>query len=649
MKKLKFLFGVHCHQPVGNFDHVFEDAYSRAYLPFFETLARHPKIKFAAHLSGVLFDWLGKNHPEFLDLLNKLIKRGQLELLSGGYYEPILSIIPDADKLGQIELQNQFIRQKFLRAPQGLWLTERVWEPSLPKILSQAGIEYVLLDDDHFIRTGMNPDKLFGYYITEEKGETIKVFPISRRLRELIPFRSPGEILEYLKSIPNPDGNAAVCFVDDGEKFGMRPETHKWIYEEGYLEKLLSLLSANSDWIEFTSFSNYLEEYLPCGRIYLASGSYNEMQKWSSLSPEPEFNGYFRNFFVKYPAANRMHKRMLLLSHKLNSLFSGKSLIGKDKKTELDLARKHLFAGQCNCAFWHGMFGGLFLNHLRHAIYSNLIQAENLLSSLSRGGKPFVELTLGDFDKDGEDEVILSNDLLNLYFSPRQGGALFELDYKPKAFNLLNTMEQVYSRFSLLDHFLLPDTSFSQFVSAENCEAADFIGGRYSFMPKRKPGEVGLRLEREGNVSGAPVKVSKSISLYPKQSIFSVEYEVTNLGREPDEFWFGVEFNFSMLAGNAPDRYYVIGKKKLKDKSLGSSGETENVSLLKLVDEYSGFDVSLELGKPATLWRFGVVTTSRSEKGFDNIYQSSCLLFNWKFKLGPNETWKVKVLVRIEE
>jgi hypothetical protein len=198
------------------------------------------------------------------------------------------------------------------------------------------------------------------------------------------------------------------------------------------------------------------------------------------------------------------------------------------------------------------------------------------MEKLSRGGRPFVELTISDFDKDGEDEVILANDLLNLYFSPARGGALFELDYKPRAFNLVAT------EFSLLDHFFGPDEG----------EIGDFASNKYQFLPRRQGAEVGLRLSREGRVEGAPVKVEKSVSLFTKHSIFTVEYEVTNLGGEPDEFWFGVDLDLS-----------------------------------KLVDEGSGFEVSLEFDKPALAQRFP----------------------SWKFKLEPRQAWRLKGTVRIEE
>src|SRR5216117_3789964 len=74
-----------------------------------------------------------------------------------------------------------------------MWLAERVWEPHLPRVLAQAGVEYVLLDDSHFAQAGLDPDALGGYYLTEDQGVRLRVFPISQRLRYLIPFAEVEE------------------------------------------------------------------------------------------------------------------------------------------------------------------------------------------------------------------------------------------------------------------------------------------------------------------------------------------------------------------------------------------------------------------------------------------------------------------------
>ncbi len=126
--------------------------------------------------------------------------------MTGGFYEPILPIIPDDDKIGQINMESDFIKKNFLTKPRGLWLTERVWEPHLAKQLNLAKVEYITVDDYHFISAGSEEKDLLGYYVTEEEGYTLNVFPISKQLRYLVPFRMPQETMDYLKSIATEDG-----------------------------------------------------------------------------------------------------------------------------------------------------------------------------------------------------------------------------------------------------------------------------------------------------------------------------------------------------------------------------------------------------------------------------------------------------------
>ena len=150
MEKVAFLFCVHNHQPVGNFPHVLEDAYSKAYRPFIEVLKKYPFMKISIHYSGVLWDFFKESHPDFLKTLRELVKIGQLEMMTGGYYEPILAVIPDEDKIGQIKRLTQTIRKEMEVTPQGMWLAERIWEPHLPKYLKKAGVGYITIDDYHF-------------------------------------------------------------------------------------------------------------------------------------------------------------------------------------------------------------------------------------------------------------------------------------------------------------------------------------------------------------------------------------------------------------------------------------------------------------------------------------------------------------------
>jgi 4-alpha-glucanotransferase len=460
MHKVAFLFCVHNHQPVGNFLHIIEDAYQKAYLPFIEVLTKYPFMKVSIHYTGILWDFFKEHHPSFLDTLRELVQKKQLEMMTGGYYEPILAVIPDVDKVGQIEKLTQTIEEEMGVTPRGMWLAERVWEPHLPKYLNEAGVEYVTIDDYHFKKSGLRGEELYGYYLTEEDGNVLKVFPGNETLRYIIPFHPPQETLEYLSKHRGSSG--AAIFADDGEKFGVWPYTYHSVFEEGWLERFFELIGKNLDWIEPMHLGAYAIRERPLGRIYLSSSSYMEMDEWNlpteamveygkvveKLKELPEGEqirrflkgGFWRNFFAKYPESNDMHKRVLHLRKK----------IGKEKEpfSRNQDPLPYLYQAQCNDAYWHGVFGGLYLPHLRHAIYENLIKAEALYDQKMHPEPEWVDLEKLDFNGDGDEEVILKNPEMVLLFSSR-GGSLLEMDDRSKAFNILGTLtrrEEGYHR-----------------------------------------------------------------------------------------------------------------------------------------------------------------------------------------------------------
>ena len=126
--------------------------------------------------------------------------------------------------------------------------------------------------------------------------------------------------------------------------------------------------------------------------------------------------GFWRNFLTKYPEAGHMHKKMLYISEKLDDLRKKGG-----KKKILDKAAKELYRGQCNCAYWHGVFGGLYLFHLRRAVYYHLIKSEKYMDEAVHGNRVFCDVVCRDFDADGLDEVILENKEYALYFDPADG------------------------------------------------------------------------------------------------------------------------------------------------------------------------------------------------------------------------------------
>ncbi len=698
MGKIYFAFGIHNHQPVGNFDFVFEDAYQRAYLPFLEVLEAHPKIRISQHYSGILFDWLFEHHPEYIERLTAMVKKGQIEMISGAHYEPILMTIPDRDKTGQIHKLTATLKRHTGYAARGLWLAERVWEPHLPKVLRESGIEYTIVDDAHFKYAGLREDQLTGYFITEEQGVTLNIFPISEKLRYTIPFQDPEATLEYFRHVASLGENQVAIFADDGEKFGVWPGTYDHVFGNRWLEHFFTALEKNSDWVEMVHFSEVLDLVPPKGRVYLPTASYREMMEWAlpaqafreledfeqklkELDLFEKYNiyvrgGFWRNFLAKYPESNRMHKKMLYVS---NTIEKNREQLPEEV---VEKARDHLWAGQCNCPYWHGVFGGLYLTHLRHAIYQNLIQAEVLLDETLN--RKTARVSVFDLTGNGKDDIIVETPVFNIYLDPSVGGNIFELDYKPQAVNILDTMtrheegyhrkllghqvnqnegdgvasihdlvlakeenlEQYlkydwYFRNALIDHFLAPGTEIRQFADSDYEELGDFVNQPYQYEIREDQREVNIELSRDGQIrlngNSYAVRIVKNLRVRHHAEEIEVSYEVRNQSQQELNVHFGVEWNVSLLAGNSPDRYFEIPGHALTEKNLASFGETDSVKEVALVDEWQDLRVAFQLEDPVTLWRFPIETVSLSEAGFERVYQNSALLFQWKFSLKPKE------------
>jgi len=133
LARINLAFCIHSHQPTGNFPWVFRNAYDRAYRPFLEVVRRHPHIKVVLHYSGSLLTWLEENRLEIFDNISYLVRQGRAEMLTGGFYEPILAIIPERDTLGQITYLTEYLKRHFDADPKGLWLTERVQHAALSR------------------------------------------------------------------------------------------------------------------------------------------------------------------------------------------------------------------------------------------------------------------------------------------------------------------------------------------------------------------------------------------------------------------------------------------------------------------------------------------------------------------------------------
>ena len=427
-----FAFGLHLHQPVGNFGSVFEQHLDQVYRPLLEALDRGGAWPVTLHVSGPLLDWLERHAPSYLDLLGGHVAAGRIELLLAGYDEPILAVLARDDRLEQLGRMREALRRRFGVEATGLWLTERVWEPDLAEDLARAGVEYALVDDRHFLVAGFEREQLHRPFLTESGGRTVALFPIDERLRYLVPFQPPSDLAAYFRRL-RADGAPVAILADDGEKFGGWPGTLEWVYQKGWMTEFTTTLAALRDAgeIRLVTFAEALRTAPTGGLAYLPSASYREMEGWAlppaaalrlsdletSLGRErtegPEGallrGSHWRNFFVKYPESNRMLKKMQALS-----------ALCRERGDPAE-ARRAIGRAQCNDAYWHGVFGGLYLPHLRDAVWQELARAERLL----RAGEELTHETI-DLDRDGQAEIWIHGPAFSAVVSPARGGAIEE-------------------------------------------------------------------------------------------------------------------------------------------------------------------------------------------------------------------------------
>ena len=708
MERVPLVWAVHNHQPVGNFDFVFEHFTERCYAPLLSILERHPRIRLAMHWSGSLFEWLEAHRPRVLDALGQLVDRRQIELLGGGFYEPMLTSLPWDDALGQLSMMREYLLRRFGTDPQGVWLAERVWEPELASLLARAGARYTLLDDTHFFYAGVEPGRLSGYYLTEKTGDPLAVFPIDQKLRYLVPFRAVDEVLADVAGAAAA-GTRGLIYGDDGEKFGGWPGTHEWVIEKGWLERFFTDLEEEGA-VELMSPADYLGRFPPSGRIYLPTSSYEEMLTWALPTPaihryedlreELERRGLYEqarpflrggqwlNFMAKYTEANHLHKRMLVVSRKLQAARAS----GEADEAMLAPVQQALFRGQCNCAYWHGLFGGLYLPHLRDSVYRELIHAENLLDEHTTGGRNWLSFEQLDFDADLEEEIIVESRWINAYFDPAAGGTLVELDYRPARFNLTNVLtrrEESYHRKldrtlpsgqpdprregeppleqilftdalprrSLLDRFPSRETTVFDLLQANYEEEGDFLGAPYQVDEAllHEEGEHGfqfeLRMSREGflrrNGWQLPLRVEKHVVMGPDQPELTIHYNLTNLHHGDLEGVFCPEFNLTLLAGDHPDRFFEYEGMCGSPPRTQSIGTLADLSWFGFTDRYQGFRVIVSLSPATTVWRHPIETVSRSDHGLEKNHQGFALLPRWELALRPGEIGRRSITLKI--
>ncbi len=476
---------LHNHQPVGNFGWVIEDIYERAYSPMLDALERHPGVRLGLHYSGPLLQWLAANRPEAIAQIRGLVERGQVEIVGGGFYEPVLVTLPDRDRHGQLVRMSDELEAIFGRRPAGAWLAERVWEPSLAYDLAAAGYEWTILDDNHLRAASIREDEMWAPLTTDDRGRRLTVFGTEQGLRYRIPFKPVEDLISYLRERTTPDGRFVGMMGDDGEKFGAWPGTFEYCWSnEHWVERCFEAIEREASWLSTVTPSEWLAGHRPTTRAYFPTASYVEMTGWvlppdetpvfvgllelarERGLPEARFlrGGFWRNYMARYREINDLHKQMLRASEKVAAAFGaggrGRARTGAVAPvgTARDRATDHLYQGQSNDCYWHGLFGGIYIVHMRMATLSHLIAAEDIADAAAAaagagggagggtgggaGGKSPYGARLEDTDLDSLDEILVTSPGQTVVVDPAEGAGISSWDLRASRVALASVLRR---------------------------------------------------------------------------------------------------------------------------------------------------------------------------------------------------------------
>ena len=661
MKKVRLILGTVNSCSLLSGREKLNEVYENSYKPFLVKIHKN-KLPITLHYSGELLSWLIDSHDGMQMLFNDLLKQKRLEILGGGYYSPLFSLIPRKDRVEQIEAMTTDLRKRFGKRPRGMWITEKVWEPSMPMTMNNAGMEFTFLDEEFFENAGLFNGELYQACITEDQGKTVSIFPVSNRLISQFNLLSAKELVEQIIECGSEKENRIVTMLMNGEDLVFDDATGE------KMDEMFRLIDEKRSRIEVVLPGRYVREIQQKKKVYFGCVSPGDIGRWSGpvFRENTEHSGtsaapgdrpvrvvntqsFFRHFLSKYPESNNLYSRMIDV-HLLVSQLRGDRQRKKTAALELHKSQNH-------SAFWHGGGeAGIYSAEVRRKAYSNLIEAEKITREKSGFRASLIKW---DFDMDGLEEIIYRGLSINTIIH-KKGGTVTELDYFRRPHNYLATMARhrewyhngevsdTYPRSAFIDHFFQPDEKMEKFIANEHREGGDFISGIYQIEKISNDSKEAL-LFRNGSVntkkSRFSIRINKAYSL--KRNVISIEYEIINNSDTVLNTLFGTEINLALSSSRGVNIDVAV-KKNDEITDIEQWSSTTGISEIQIQDQKRQAVLFIESEMKCGLWTFPLTTSTGTGKKVEQLYQSNCFVPLWSISLGPGKVWKNRISLRIE-
>jgi alpha-amylase len=650
MKPVRLIVALHHHQPVGNSVDVLEECHARTYQPLLEAIEQQPEMSFVLHYSGPLLDFFKRYHPDFLDRIHNLLDQKRVEMLSGGFYEPVLPDLLEADQLGQIRKMNHWLEQAFGIHPKGCWLAEGV-----------LGMEF-------FYRAGLKMADMTGHYLTTYHNDKLCVFPGNHALRSFFKGDKQEEFWTYLKRQANRDEQITLVTTINVDKWGNLPGTQ--CHAKETFPYVLGELCRERDWVQLITFEEYFKNAGARARIDLAGGITAEMSGWSlqgrartefliakhELQKRHDADRFWAFFQAgSWSGFRNRYKESLLMRQKQHRMRELIHTIQPQNDHLLDL----LWSAQCNTAYWYGEYGGIYIPELRAAIWNRLLTIEEEL----RQTQLFWQVDRRDLDSDGENEIQCTNSELCVVFKPNYGGCCTEFSHLRSHTCLNNVLTRLderedvsalegsqpsydwYSRHMAQDHVFARGIRVENLEKGTEVELGDFVNQPFTVTLLEDDGQsVKVQMEREGGLYRNQIRQSmlirKTFKLGRDHTGFELSYEIVNTSEMPLSAIWATEWNL-LLDPRNPSRDVFLVDDQLNPNN--GNWQVDCARELTIESPRTGLRWALQMDQPAMIWSYPIQHEWQNSPASSPERQGNAFLIGHELDLPPKSAFYLTI------
>jgi hypothetical protein len=553
MLPVSVILGSHCHVPDGLAETEYESAYNERLKPFLSALYCYPGIPAVLHYSGSLLYWVERWRPEFFDLIRKMLKRKQIEILSGGFYEPAMHLLTPQDRTGQIEMLSTYIRKHFGKRSTGAWIPGECWDQSVVTPLSNCGIFYTFLPESHFAVAGVQTADLGVPVYTENQGALIMVFPIlpiGLERTEAGKTDMPLTVENLLALVEKRGRHGAyTIFPERFSSFSSSPfpsfppnENNNGDRQDNAarIRAFLESSIAPGSEIKWTLPSRLREEYVSEGkqslqRLYFPCGGE-------------------KKFLTECSEANTIYAKMVFTRDLVRQL--------RGDRERKNAALHEVYKAQSSDLYISSVRHNISNPALRQAAYCALLSAE---LTVREAKKTVNSLYSFDYDFDGgQEEIFRSNNLC--FYTHRKGGHIFGIDYLPVCWNYIDS----FHNYSFVET-LYPDGTFDRtdisgaalrrMLAETDRKHIRCCGEEWWEETNSDRNRQKLTLSLPNALSGTAyeyINIEKTYRL--RQDSIITTYTLYNRGTAEEHFLFCPEFHFS-FAGHGEGQLRIFASK----------------------------------------------------------------------------------------